>query len=321
MGRRGFKGYKQEQEKKSKAKLKTPDQQGPVESMAKAPAAASLPVKKTPKTPQVNVSPAAGAAEQTPNIAEAPLASMEIPSTDDPWNITFEYPSSASPLPTWAAEQTPESRQPALALAAAHSASDLSSTSLESSFVEVHSLASAVEEAPPSKPAPTAKVQEALALPECYMQRKTEQGGFLSFFSTLSQLVYSPSQSDRLEEINFITLIATHLGKESNAAQLIDGAYLYVTHDIKVSYDKAWWSKNPTASQLYLELTARTADMRDSHKIDCLNRLSTCLQNEDTQKKLEIDAFKTGAILKQIDAQLQELTEATSSASYHPTNS
>lgn len=157
----------------------------------------------------------------------------------------------------------------------------------------------------PTDVSPDLRVQRALHLPDSYQERKAAQAGIFSFFA--------PSNPERLEEINFITLIATHLSDQSNAAQLIEGAYIYVMQDIENAYSKAWWSKDAKASQLYLELSEGTTSKTSDEKTCCLEALSLSLQEEETKKKLAFTSERTTNILTKIDAQVDAL-KATASA-------
>ena len=154
--------------------------------------------------------------------------------------------------------------------------------------------------------APGFNIQRALDLPGSYHERKAAQAGIFSFFAS--------SNPERSEEIKFITLIAKNFSDKINAAQLIEGAYIYVMQDIENSYSKAWWSKDAKASQLYLELSEGTTCNTSDEKTRCLEALSLSLKDEDTQKRLEFKSEKIASILTKIEAQIHALKTTASAA-------
>lgn len=145
------------------------------------------------------------------------------------------------------------------------------------------------------------KIQQAIELPHSYKERKSSQAGFLSFFA--------PSNPERLEKINFITLISSNVADIPAAAEIIDGAYIYVLHDIENSYHKAWWSKDPKASQLYNELSDRTSGRTTDEKLSCLHQLKINLQDENMQQKIKLESEKISEILTNIDKQIETLQD------------
>ena len=149
----------------------------------------------------------------------------------------------------------------------------------------------------------TSAIQAALDLPRRYEARKATNARFFNSFI--------PTDSKRPEEIKFITLIAEKLTNKGNITQLINAAYLCVMQDIKTSYEKAWVYKDASGSQLYVELTEQTANMTSDEQIDCLEQLSTVLQNEDTQRQINLDSIKTAHHLTTIDSLIAALNKAS----------
>lgn len=170
-------------------------------------------------------------------------------------------------------------------------------------------------------------VKEVLAklpsLPDAYQKRKVETTSFLKKFIV-------GTSADRPEEINFITSVTASIDSDTSfsvplnirnlATQtkrlneitritplIIDGAYLFVHHEIEESYRKAWVSKDPRASQLYVELTARLGEKSNQDKIACLTALQTHLQSKSVQEKVSFGSKGVDKVLSQLSSQLASL--------------
>jgi len=174
----------------------------------------------------------------------------------------------------------------------------------------------------------TEVLTKANSLPDAYQKRKTETASFLKYLVGTS--------ADRPEEINFIISVAVSIDSNTSFSStlnlrnltaqtkhlddiirdtplIIDGAYLLVHHEIETSYNQAWLSKDPRASQLYVELTERLGEKSNQDKIACLTALQTHLQSKSIQEKVNFGSKSAEKMLSQLTTQLDLLASPSPS--------
>ena len=160
-----------------------------------------------------------------------------------------------------------------------------------------------------------------MTLPNAYQERREKH-------PKISDLFFNPS-SERQKQINFVMSIATSLNvvvtskmnlralKESSkqidkiALQnllILDGALIYISELIAETYRKDWWSKDPKASQLFLETESRIGMKTPEGKVACLKELQLYLQTETAQATVNFGSLTADTVLATIAIQIDALS-------------
>lgn len=146
------------------------------------------------------------------------------------------------------------------------------------------------------------KSEALFSIPYTLFGTNTERTSAIALIKLVADKLIVPYDA----EIRSISKLESLTRRAKAFIAVIEGAYLFVMHDIELSYNKAWFSKKPTSSQLYQELSQHISEY-SSHQKEIRLKALHIFFTKLNQNDCIYGSKTTKEVVKQTEAYISDL--------------